>query len=321
MARTDRKDELWPSIPLEAWQDTHDTLHMWLEILGKIRLELAPMTNHWWQVTLSVTSRGLSTLAMPYNGEVFQIDLDFIDHVMRISKESGDSRTIELKPMAVADFYRATMDALRSLGVEVSIWTTPVEVAERIPFEQDGKHASYDREYANRFWRVLVQAERIMEEFRSRFIGKDSPVQFYWGGADMAVSRFSGRTAPKHPQVPNVARYVVEEAYSHEVSSCGFWPGAGLGEPAFYAYTYPEPAGYREYPIEPAEAYFNTDLGEYVLPYEAVRKADSPDDMLLKFFQSTYEAGANLAGWDRAALERTWGPPFTRKEERSGRRV
>jgi hypothetical protein len=319
MARSEQKDDLWPSIPFDEWKDTYDTLHMWLEILGKIRLELAPMINHWWQVTLSVTSRGLSTLAMPYHDEVFQIDLDFIDHVMRISKESGDSRTIELKPRTVADFYAETMDALRSLGMDVSIWTTPVEVPERIPFEQDTKHASYDKEYTNRFWRVLVQAERIMEEFRSGFIGKDSPVQFYWGGVDMAVSRFSGRTAPKHPGFPNVARYVMEEAYSHELSSCGFWPGAGLGEAAFYAYTYPEPAGYREYPIGPPEAYFNTDLGEYILPYEAVRKADSPDGMLMKFFQSTYEAGANLAGWDRKALERTWGPPFTHKEEGSGR--
>lgn len=314
MARSDHKDDVWPSIPLGKWKDTHDTLHMWLEILGKIRLELAPMINHWWQVTLSVTSRGLSTLAVPYGDEIFQMDLDFIDHVMRISKESGESRTIDLKPMTVAHFYGATMESLRSLGLDVSIWTTPVEVAERIPFEQDSAHASYDREYATRFWRALVQAERVMEEFRSGFIGKDSPVQFYWGSVDMAVSRFSGRTAPKHPGFPNVARYVMEEAYSHELSSCGFWPGEGLGEPAFYAYIYPEPEGYREYRIEPDEAYFNTNLGEYILPYEAVRKADSPDLMLLKFFQSTYEAGANLAGWDRKALERTWGPPFAHTE-------
>lgn len=304
MLPSNHREDIWPSLPLQAWSGTHDTLHRWLQIIGKIKLKLEPMINHWWQVPLYVTARGLTTSPIPDADRIFQIDLDFIDHRMHIVTETGESRSIELRPMSVADFYQTTMDALRSLGIEVHIWTTPVEVPDRTPFEQDTRHADYDPQYAHNFWLTLVQAERIMEKFRSRFIGKDSPVHLFWGGLDMAVTRFSGRRAPEHPGFQNVARYVMLEAYSHEVSSCGFWPGTNFGEPAFYAYAYPEPSGFKEYPIEPSEAFYNAQLGEYVLPYEKVRKAGSPDDMVLSFFQSTYEAAANLSRWDREALER-----------------
>ena len=304
MLDSNSRDKLWPSLPLEAWQETCVTLHMWSQIIGKIRLKLAPPVNHWWQVPLYVTSRGLTTSPIPYRERIFQIDFDFIDHKMMITSDSGDMESIELKPRTVADFYRTTMEALRSLGLKVSIWTTPVEVPERIPFEKDDKDAAYDPEYAARHWRILVQADRVLKEFRTRFIGKVSPVHFFWGAFDMAVTRFSGRRAPDHPGAPNVGRSVMLEAYSHEVSSCGFWPGAGLGKPAFYAYAYPEPEGFGKYPVKPAEAYFDMNFKEFILPYDAVRTADSPDDKLLAFCQSTYEAAANLGRWDRCALER-----------------
>ncbi len=301
------KEEVWPELPLEAWQDTYATLHMWTQIVGKIRLALAPMTNHWWQVPLYVTSCGLSTSPMPYGARICQIDLDFLRHEMRLTTDTGEERALALAPRPVADFYAETMHALRALGVEVAIWTTPVEVPERIPFERDHRHGAYDPEYARRFWKILVQTDRVLKEFRSRFIGKVSPVHFFWGAFDMAVTRFSGRRAPEHPGAPNVARFVVVEAYSHEVSSCGFWPGAGLGSPAFYAYAYPEPPGFRDYPVRPEEAHYDHVLGEFVLPYEAVRAARSPDELLLAFLESTYEAAAVLARWDRASLERNGG--------------
>ena len=305
MSELNRKEQLWPKLPLEAWQDTCSTLHMWTQIIGKIRLNLAPMINHWWQVAFYITARGFTTSPMPFNSMYCQIDLDFIDHKMRIITDNGTSRSIELKPWTVADFYNSTMEALNSLGIKATIWTTPVEVQERIPFEQDNTHSAYNPEYAQRHWRVLAQADRVMKEFRSRFIGKVSPVHFFWGAFDLAVTRFSGRRAPEHPGVPNVARSVMVEAYSHEVSSCGFWPGAGLGEPAFYAYAYPEPEGFKEYPVHPEEAYYNKDVGEFLLPYEAVRTAESPDGKLLAFLQSTYEAAATLSKWDRDSLERS----------------
>ncbi len=304
MSQLNRKEDIWPSLPLEAWQDTCVTLHMWSQIIGKIRTKLTPMMNHWWQVPLYVTSRGLTTSPIPNKDRILQFDFDFIDHEMHIVTDRGDTHSIELKPRSVADFYHATMVALRSLDIEVSIWTTPVEVPERIPFEQDVKHSAYDPEYAQRHWRVLLQVDRVLREFRSRFIGKSSPVHFFWGSFDLAVTRFSGRRAPDHPGVPNVARSVMLEAYSHEVSSCGFWPGIGLGEPAFSAYAYPEPEGFKEYPVQPEEAYYNTDWRVFILPYEAVRSAASPDDKLLIFLQSTYEAAANLGKWDRVLLER-----------------
>lgn len=298
------RDDVWPSLPLEAWEDTYATLHRWVQIIGKIRLKLAPMVNHWWQVPLYVTSRGLTTSPMPYGAHLCQIDLDFLSHEMRLTTDTGRVRSVSLLPRSVADFYAETMSALSSLGVEVSIWTTPVEIPERTPFEQDRTHTAYDAEYAWRLWRVLVQTDRLLHEFRSRFIGKVSPVHFFWGAFDMACTRFSGRRAPRHPGAPYVARFVAVEAYSHEVASCGFWPGAGLGEPAFYAYAYPEPEGYRDWPVRPPGAYYHPELSEFILPYEALRGLPSPETALLDFAQSTYEAVADLASWDRASLER-----------------
>jgi hypothetical protein len=302
---SETREDLWPSLPLEAWQDTYATLHLWTQIIGKIRLKLSPLVNHWWNVPMYVTSRGLTTSPMPYGPHICQIDLDFISHEMVITTDSGDRRSLALVPRSVADFYAETMATLRSLGINVNIWTTPVEIADRTPFEQDRIHASCDREYAHRFWKILVQADRVLKEFRSGFIGKASRVHFFWGGFDLAFTRFSGRRAPEHPGVPNVGRQVMVEAYSHEVSSCGFWPGAGLGMPAFYSYTYPEPAGFKEYPVQPAEAYYHKNMGEFILPYDAVRIAQSPDEKLLSFLESTFEAAVIHGKWDRTSLARS----------------
>jgi hypothetical protein len=300
---------LWPALPrLEEWKDTLTTLHMWTQIVGKIRLELAPPVNHSWGVVLQVTTRGLTTSPISQGNRSFAIDFDFVDHMLRITTSDGDARSFALQPMSVAEFFAKTMDALTELNVEVHIYTRPVEVVEAIRFEEDHQHASYDARPAHLFWRAMVQAQRVFTEFRARFIGKVSPVHFFWGGFDLAVTRFSGRTAPKHPGgVPNCADWVMQEAYSHEVSSAGFWPGGGLGgqeEAAFYAYAYPSPAGFSHYPVLPREAYFHAGLGEFVLPYEAVRTAVNPDQALLAFLQSTYEAAAVLADWNRQALER-----------------
>ncbi len=297
----------WPSLPLADWQDTYTTLHLWTQIVGKIRLALAPNLNHWWQSTLYVTPRGLTTAAIPYETRTFQISFDFLDQQLQIDTSDGITKRIALAPRSVADFYRTVMETLKEMDIEVRIWTMPQEVADSIPFDQDEQHGAYDAEYAQRFWRILVQADRIMTLFRSRFLGKSSPVHFFWGSCDLAVTRFSGRTAPQHPGgVPNMADWVTREAYSHEVSSCGFWPGGGaIVEPVFYAYAYPVPEGFRDYPIQPREAFYSSEMQEFVLPYEAVRQAEDPDAVLLTFLQSTYEAAANLGYWDRAALERT----------------
>jgi Family of unknown function (DUF5996) len=296
----------WPTLPpLQDWQDTCTTLHMWTQIVGKIRLARAPRINHWWGTTLYLTTRGLTTSPIPDGRRSYAIDFDFVDHALRVTTSDGTARSFSLQPMSVADFFRKTMGALHELGVEVEIFARPVEVVEAIPFEDDQQHASYDADAAQRFWRALVQVERVLTQFRARFIGKVSPVHFFWGAFDLAVTRFSGRTAPKHPGgVPNCADWVMEEAYSHEVSSAGFWPGTGVGEAAFYAYAYPAPAGFSNYPVQPAAAYFHQALGEFILPYEAVRTADDPDQTLLSFLQTTYEAAAVLAAWDRRALER-----------------
>jgi hypothetical protein len=296
--------EVWPSLPLEAWRDTYATLHMWTQVVGKIRSALCPLVNHWWNVTLYVTSRGLTTSPMPYGSGTVEIAFDFVDHRLRIETSDGASRSFKLAPRSVAEFYRETVTALAALGIEVPIWTTPVEVPNPIPFEQDHEHRAYDPEYAQRFWRVLVQADRVFKQFRGGFLGKASPVHFFWGSFDLAVTRFSGRPAPLHPGAPNVADSVTREAYLHEVSSCGFWPGGGGVDACFYAYAYPGPDGFKQYPVQPAEASYNDAFGEFLLPYEAVRTAQAPDEMLLAFLQSTYEAAANLAHWDRAALER-----------------
>ena len=298
--------EAWPPLPFDAWRETCATLHMWLQIVGKTRLALAPMENHWWQVALYVTPRGLTTSAMPYGSRTFSADFDFLDHRLYLRKSDGATRTVPLMPQSVADFYAAYLASLRSLGLEVRIRPVPVEVERAIPFEEDGEHASYDAEAANRCWRLLVQADRVLKRFRGRFLGKASPVHFFWGSFDLAATRFSGRPAPQHPGgAPNCPDYVMQEAYSRECSSCGFWPGGGaVAEPAFYAYSYPEPDGFRDYPVRPATARYDRDLREFVLPYEAVRAAASPDDAVLDFLQSTYEAAAESGRWDRAALER-----------------
>ena len=295
----------WPALPLSKWKETYATLHMWTQIVGKIRLALTPMQNHWWNTALYVSPRGLTTSTMHYNGQLLQIDFNFIDHMLVIETTDQPPKTIALQPRTVADFYQNTMDALTSLGMPVKIWTTPVEVADRTPFEKDEKHASYDPEYAQKFWRILTQANRVFTKFSCRYSGKVSPIHFFWGAFDLAVTRFSGRMAPSHPGAPNVARFVAVEAYSHEVSSCGFWPGGGpIDEPVFYAYTYPEPDGFSQCPTQPAEAFYHKELGEYLLPYDVVRTAESPDDILLSFLESTYEAAATCGNWDRRLLER-----------------
>lgn len=296
----------WPAVPpLEDWQDTYETLHMWVQIVGKIRLEKSPWINHSWGSTLYVTTRGLTTSPIPDGDITFAIDFDFIDHTLRITTSAGAERAFNLKPMSVAAFYRSVMAVLDELGIEVEIYSKPVEKPDPIqPFPEDESHASYDADAVNRFWRALVQVDRVFTDFRSRFLGKVSPVHFFWGAFDLAVTRFSGRDAPRHPGgVPNCADWVMEEAYSKELSSAGFWPGTGLGEAAFYSYAYPEPEGYRERVVQPEAAYYLDEMGEYILPYEAVRTADNPDRALLAFLQSTYEAASDLAKWDRDALE------------------
>jgi hypothetical protein len=295
--------EVWPSLPLAAWQDTYQTLHMWTQIVGKVRLALSPPLNHWWATALYVTPRGLTTSAIPYGTRTFDVAFDFLDHTLWVQSSDGGRRAMGLYPRSVADFYREFMALLRALGLDVTINPLPQEVANPIRCDEDEEHASYDPTYATRWWRILVQSERVLQQFRARFLGKCSPVHFFWGAFDLAVTRFSGRRAPERPGADRVQR----EAYSHEVSSCGFWPGTVGGavqEPAYYAYMVPEPAGFATAAVQPAAAAYSRELGEFILPYEAVRTAADPDAVLLDFAQSTYEAGASLAGWDRAALER-----------------
>ncbi|MDF2765780.1 MAG: hypothetical protein K0S81_2774 [Rhodospirillales bacterium] len=295
----------WPGLPLSEWDDTRATLHLWTQIVGKVRLAQAPLINHWWQVPLYVTARGLTTSAMPYGAHSFQMEFDFIDHQLLIATSRGQIERIALQPSSVADFHREVMARLRALGLEVRIWTMPVELENPVAFERDEAHASYDAVAAHRFWRALVHVDRVLTAFRARFLGKVSPVHFFWGSFDMAVTRFSGRRAPTHPGAANIADFVTREAYSHECSSCGFWLGGpGMPEAAFYAYAYPTPAGFDSAPVRPAGAYFHQGLSEFILPYEAVRRAEDPDAALMQFLQSTYEAAADLGGWDRAALER-----------------
>jgi len=311
MSASESRDAVWPPLPLEAWSDTCATLHMWTQIVGKIRLAQTTWTNHSWHVTLYVTADGLTTSPIPFGARTFEIAFDFIAHELRILTSDGAHGRVPLEAQSVATFYRRLMEAMAALGLPVRIHAKPNEVAEAIPFAEDEVHRAYDPEYANRFWRVLVQADRVLKRFRARFIGKSSPVHFFWGGPDLAVTRFSGRPAPTHPGgVPNLPDRVVREAYSHEVSSVGFWPGGGaIAYPAFYAYAYPEPSGFPAAPVSPAGAFYSTDLKEFILPYDVVRTAESPDDALLGFAQSTYEAAANLGRWDRTALERSEGPP------------
>jgi hypothetical protein len=294
-----------PPLPFAEWRETAATLHMWTQIVGKVRLTQTPWVNHSWHVTLYVTARGLTTSPIPHGLSTFEIVFDFIDHQLRIEKSDGTRRTIELKPRSVAEFYRMVMEALGDLDLSVNINTMPNEIENPIPFDQDEEHRSYDREYANRFWRVLVQADRVFKEFRSHFCGKCSPVHFFWGSFDLAVTRFSGRPAPPHPGgVPHLPDEITREAYSQEVSSLGFWPGnAGAPIPIFYSYAYPEPPGFAEAKIQPDAASYQPKLREFILPYDAVRTAEKPDEVLLDFAQSSYDAASKLGKWDRKALQ------------------
>ncbi|GAB3279391.1 DUF5996 family protein [Parasphingorhabdus pacifica] len=293
----------WPALRVDDWTATRDTLHMWTQIVGKIRLAQAPKVNHWWQVPLYVTPRGLTTSSIPHSSRLFDIEFDFCEHQLHIRSSNGESRRIALEPRSVADLYQAVMTALRALDLDVPIWTAPREVERAIPFDEDTEHASYDPDQVHRFWGQLLATHRVMTEFRARFIGKVSPVHFFWGAMDLATTRFSGRTAPPHPGgVPNCGDHVMIEGYSHELSSCGFWPG-GTAEGTFYSYAYPEPDGYRDYPVTPQAAYYDAEVGEFLLPYEAVRTAANPERTLLEFLQSSYAAAADLAGWDRPSVE------------------
>jgi hypothetical protein len=300
-------NEVWPALPQAAWSDTCATLQLWIQMVGKIRLALTPPINHCWNVTLYPTVRGLTTQPMPHGTRILQIDFDFIDHLLVVETSEGARRTIPLKPMTVAAFYEQLMAALNGLGTPVHIWKMPCEVAEPIAFDTDQVHRAYDPEFAQRFWRILLQATRVVTVFRARFIGKVSLAHLFWGAMDLACTRFSGRTAPEHPSMPGLPDRVTRDAYSHEVSSCGFWPGMPGVEPLFYSYAYPEPPGYREYSIAPALGGFDANFGEFVLPYEAMRNSENPDAVLLAFLQKTYEAAANCAKWDRAGLDSPWG--------------
>jgi hypothetical protein len=301
----------WPDLPYPAWRDTCATLQLWTQIVGKIRLALTPWLNHSWHVTLYVTARGLTTTPIYAGTRAFEIAFDFIDHVLRIETSEGARHDIPLRPQSVADFYAAVMAAMAELGLQVKIDELPNELPDPIRFSDDRVHASYDADYAHRFWRVLVQCDRVFKLFRTGFVGKTSPAHFFWGSFDFAVTRFSGRRAPLHPGgVPHLSDVVTREAYSDEVSSAGFWPGSGaIDYPAFYSYAYPVPEGFSKASVQPAAAFFSAQLGEFLLPYDAVRTAADPDAALLAFLQSTYEAAANAAGWDRAALECEFGRP------------
>ena len=301
----DPSSPLWPELKLGAWADTCATLHLWTQIVGKIRLMRTPWLNHSWHVPLYVNAKGLTTSPIAHAPHTLEIQFDFLKHVLEISLSNGSSRCLSLRPQSVADFYGAVMTALGELGVPVDINEGPCEIAGATPFSQDRIHTAYDPDYARRFWRVLLQTERVLQRFRSGFLGKCSPVHFFWGSFDLAVTRFSGRRAPPFTgKAPGLAAEVMREAYSHEVSSAGFWPGGnGIDYPAFYSYAYPVPAGFKEQAVQPAAAFFSESLGEFLLPYDAVRTAADPDAALLAFLQSTYEAAAVTAGWDRAALE------------------
>jgi hypothetical protein len=299
------RDELWPALPFSEWKETCTTLHMWTQVVGKVRLALTPWTNHSWHVTLYLTARGLTTSPIPYGARLFEIEFDFIDHKLTIATTDGALRKIALLPRSVAEFYSELMSTLRGLNLPVAINTMPNEIPDPIPFERDETHRAYDSDYANRFWRVLVQADRVFKEFRSRFCGKCSPVHFFWGSFDLAVTRFSGRPAPPHPGgIPHLPDTITREAYSQEVSSLGFWPGnAAAPIPLFYSYAYPEPSGFAESKVQPEAASYNATMHEFVLPYDAVRTADSPEAMLLDFAESTYDAASILGKWERNAMK------------------
>lgn len=291
----------WPELPLASWKDTYDTLHMWTQIAGKVRLALSPPVNHWWHVPFYVSARGLNTSPIPYGSRVFELEFDFLRHQVSIHCSDGQTRAVALYPRAVADFYAEFMSALGALGIEVKIWKMPVEVADPIPFDRDHQHASYDRDAVQRFWRILLSTDLVLKEFRGRFLGKSSPVHFFWGSFDLAVTRFSGRRAPERQGADAMTR----EAYSHECSSAGFWPGgSGVEGAAFYSYTVPEPEGFAAALAGPREAFYHPELHEFLLMYDAVRSAASPRSALLEFFENTFQAGARLGKWNHAAMDR-----------------
>jgi hypothetical protein len=295
------QEMLWPALPLKEWKDTCATLHMWTQVVGKVRAALSPHVNHWWEVPLYVTVRGFSTSSIPYEGRTFDIGFDFIDHNLAIRTSEGLAKWMPLYPRSVADFYREFMAALHSLGIQVKISTMPQEVPDPIPFEQDERHTAYDAEYAHRFWQVLLASDSVFKKFRARFTGKASPVHFFWGSFDLAVTRFSGRRAPEREGADAITR----DAYSHECSSAGFWPGGGgIDDAAFYSYTVPEPPGYSEYQVRPEKAHYHAGVREFILMYDDARREASPANAILDFLQSTYDAGATLGRWDRAALDR-----------------
>ena len=300
-------DPQWPEAPVEGWLETCATLNRWAQIVGKIRLARAPMLNHWWQATLYLTASGLTTSPIPDGSRVFQIDFDFIDHRLIVTASDGRRETMRLRSQPLSQFYDGLFALLARLGIDVVIWPVPVELADTIPFHEDPGHSEYRPDIAERLWRMLLLVAAVLDEFRSSFIGKATPVHLFWGSFDLAATRFSGRTAPPHPGgVPNLADWVTREAYSHEVSSCGFWPGtAGAFErPAFYAYAYPEPHGFAAAAVQPDGAYYHETLREYLLPYDEVRRLPDPTAAVRSFMESTYRAAADLSGWDRKTLER-----------------
>jgi hypothetical protein len=308
--------EVWPALPFDAWQDTCKTLHLWTQIVGKIRLAQTPWINHSWHATFYLTARGMTTSPIPYDGRAFEVDFDFIDHALLVRASDGAERRLPLSAQPVADFYAAVLVALAELDLQVRIHGVPNEIPDATPFQQDRMHSAYDPEYAQRFWRVLLQVDRVFKQFRTGFLGKVSPVHFFWGSFDLAVTRFSGRPAPQHPGgVPSLPDPVTREAYSHEVSSAGFWPGGGAVDyPAFYSYAYPTPAGFDSAPVQPEAAFYHKEMGEFILPYDVVRTAEAPDEVLVGFLQSTYRAAAELGRWDRAALECLLGQPGVVRE-------
>src|SRR6266568_5927044 len=301
--RSTASHEVWPALPLAEWKPTYHNLHMWTQIVGKVRLALAPRTNHWWSVPFYVSARGLTTSPIPGRKDVFEIQFDFIDHKLQIDRCDGLRTTLALEPRTVSDFYSEFMSTLRSLDVDVSIYAKPVEVQDPVPFAEDRLYQAYDADAVHRFWRILVSCDSVFKRFRARFLGKSSPVHFFWGSFDMAVTRFSGRRAPERPGADRITR----EAYSHEVISAGWWPGMGFDGPAFYAYAAPEPAGLAKQKVRPESAFYHPELKEFILMYDAVRRSSAPDEILMEFLQSTYEGAAALAGWDRAALEVSQG--------------
>ena len=293
----------WPTLRVSDWTPTRDTLHMWTQIVGKIRMRHAPLLNHWWQTTLYVSPRGLTTSTIPYRGGAFEIEFDFLSHRLEVRSSDGGAESLPLRPMSVAEFYTRLMERLDALGIEAQIRAVPNEVDPAIPFAEDHQHASYDAEAVTLFWRQLLQANRTIGEFRSHFVGKVSPVHFFWGAMDLACTRFSGKSAPPHPGgAPNCADWVMVEGYSHELSSCGFWPGGG-DEGAFYSYAYPAPEGFADQPAGPDGAFYSAEFQQFLLPYEVARAAPDPDRAVAEFLHSTYAAAAELGGWDRAALE------------------